>query len=164
MQNIWLLLRGPYHAFLAQLREQLAQAGFPDVYPTHMGCVFAHLPPDGARLSTLAERSGLRKQTIAYFVDYLEARGYVERVPDPTDRRAKLIRATERGHEADRVAREAIGRIDDAWTDMLGRDSMAHLQDLLRSLNRALADAELPKDGEPHLLEDDSVGPFGKGP
>ena len=146
MQNIWLLLRGPYHAFLAQLREELAQEGFPDVYPTHMGCVFAHMPPQGAHLSELAERAGLRKQTIAYFVDYLEARGYVERLPDPADRRAKLIRPTERGKAVDRVARHAIARIQKNWTEMLGSARMGELQDLLETLNEVLAEAGVSDD------------------
>lgn len=146
MQNIWLLLRVPYQAFLAQLRDELAQAGFPDVYPTHTGCVFAHMPPQGIRLSELAARAGLRKQTIAYFVDYLEARGYLERLPDPADRRGKLIRPTERGKAVDRVAREAIAHIQGTWTTLLGPDQMGLLEELLRNLNQVLAEAGFSDD------------------
>lgn len=141
MQNIWLLLRGPYDAFLTQLEEELAAAGFPDVRPSHTGCVFAHLPPEGARLTELAERAGLRKQTLSYFVDYLEDHGYVERVPDPTDRRAKLVCLTERGQEAARVAETAIPRIEAQWTQSLGQERMAQLRDLLRALDALLGES-----------------------
>lgn len=56
MQNTWLLLRGPYDAFLAQLEEELATDGFPDGRASHTGCVFAQLPSEGARLTELAAR------------------------------------------------------------------------------------------------------------
>ncbi len=141
MQNTWLLLRGPYDAFLAQLEEELAAAGFPDVHASHTGCVFAHLPPEGARLTELAARARLRKQTLSYFVDYLESRGYVERVPDPTDRRAKLVRPTERGREVARVAEAAIPQIDARWAQRLGTRRMARLHALLRDLNAVLGES-----------------------
>lgn len=148
MQNTWLLLRGPYDAFLAQLEEELAAAGFPDVRASHTGCVFAHLPPEGARLTELATRARLRKQTVSYFVDYLEGRGYVERVADPTDGRAKLVRPTARGRQVAHVAEEAIPRIDARWAQRLGPRRMARLRALLRDLNAVLEESGVQQDRE----------------
>lgn len=75
---------------------------------------------------------------MSYFVDYLEARGYVERVPDPTDRRAKLVRLTGRGRQVAHVAEAAILRIDGQWTHRLGPQRMTRLHALLRDLDAVL--------------------------
>jgi MarR family transcriptional regulator, transcriptional regulator for hemolysin len=45
----------------------------------------------------LAKYLGLDRTVMVYLVDDLEAAGLVERVPDPNDRRSKLIRATPAG-------------------------------------------------------------------
>src|SRR5919107_3574729 len=71
-------------------------AGFPDVRSAH-DCVFRFLEPGGVRLRDLADRADMTPQSIGEHVDELERLGYVERVPDPGDRRAKLIRPTARG-------------------------------------------------------------------
>lgn len=48
----------------------------------------------GVRQSLLAERMGVEPMTLVGYLDRLEAAGFVERVPDPSDRRAKLVRPT----------------------------------------------------------------------
>jgi DNA-binding MarR family transcriptional regulator len=55
------------------------------------------LDATGARPSTLAQRAGITKQAISQLARELEARGYVEQVPDSTDTRAKIVRLTKRG-------------------------------------------------------------------
>ena len=59
--------------------------------PGH-GCVFGTIEPDGSRLTDLAERARMTKQTVGEVTTDLERLGYVERVPDPRDGRAKIIR------------------------------------------------------------------------
>jgi DNA-binding MarR family transcriptional regulator len=68
----------------------------------------------------------------------LERLGYVERVPDPSDRRAKLVRATPRGRELYAIAREVVAEIDAEWTKRLGKAKMRRLRQLLEELNAAL--------------------------
>jgi DNA-binding MarR family transcriptional regulator len=94
--NIGILLRGPYQEIVRRIAEELAVAGFDDIRPAHTA-VFQHIKEDGSRLSELAQRAQLTKQSMGYLVDYLEERGYVERRPDAADRRASLIFLTERG-------------------------------------------------------------------
>jgi DNA-binding MarR family transcriptional regulator len=61
----------------------------------------AHAARAGAvRQNVLAERMGVEAMTLSVFLDKLEARGLIERRPDPADRRAKLVTLTAR---ADRV-------------------------------------------------------------
>ena len=65
--------------------------GAPRLRPAHTG-VFPHLDLEGTRLTELARRMGISKQAVGQLVDDLEAMGAVERVRDPSDGRAKLIR------------------------------------------------------------------------
>jgi DNA-binding MarR family transcriptional regulator len=127
------LLRIPREAALRQVLAGLAAAGFGDVRPAHF-TVFQHMPPEGMRLTALADAALLTKQTMGYLVDDLEALGYVERVPDPTDRRAKLVRLTARGWEVDRTVREVIKQIEADWAQRLGDEEYRDLTRLLRAL------------------------------
>lgn len=46
------------------------------------------------RQNTLAERMGVEAMTLSGYLDRLETRGLIVRVPDPADRRAKLVELT----------------------------------------------------------------------
>ena len=128
------LLRGPYLAALAQIHAQL-QATFPDLRPAHF-IVFQLIehPPAGSRLTELAQPAQMTKPAMLELVDALERGGYVERHPDPVDRRAKLIRLTSRGVEAYACGLQAVDQIEAAWTQSLGDERFAQLVALLRDL------------------------------
>ena len=100
--------------------------------------VFAYLDDRGTRVSVLAERAQVTKQSMAELVEHLERNGYVERVPDPEDRRAKLVRATKKGDKLYAIAREFVAEIDAEWTHRLGKAKMRHLKELLEELNAEL--------------------------
>ena len=133
------LLHGPFQILVEELHEGLAEAGYPDIRPAH-GNVFGHIREEGSRLTELAGRAQLTKQTMGYLVDYLEERGYVERGPDPRDKRAKIVRLTDEGRELVGVARQIMGRIEARWVELIGEDRMEQLRELLKELN-ALAGA-----------------------
>src|SRR5262245_6663927 len=78
------LLRIPREVAIKQVVAGLVAAGFGDVRPAHF-TVFQHMSTEGIRLTALAEAALMTKQSMGYLVDDLEAHGYVERVPDPTD-------------------------------------------------------------------------------
>ena len=75
---------------------------------------------------------------MADLVAHLERHGYVERVPDPNDRRAKLVHATARGREVYAIAREALAEIERGWTARLCARKMRQLHRLLQELNENL--------------------------
>jgi DNA-binding MarR family transcriptional regulator len=141
--NIAELLHGPFQILVDELHEGLAEAGYPDIRPAH-GNVFGYIRKEGSRLTELAERAQLTKQTVGYLVDYLEERGYVERGPDPDDRRAKIVRLTDEGRELIDVARKIMDRIEARWAKLLGEDRMEQLRELLTELN-ALAGKRTPR-------------------
>ncbi len=127
------LLRIPREAVQRQVVRGLEAAGFGDVRPAHF-TVFQHLPPEGLRLTALAEAALLTKQSMGYLVDDLEALGYVERVPDPVDRRAKLVRLTVRGRQVDDTVRGIIHQMEADWASRLGEENYWQLLHLLRAL------------------------------
>ena len=133
--NLGILLRVPFQELVGRLSDGLAEAGFDDIRPAHTA-VFQHIRAEGSRLSELAERAQLTKQSMGYLVDYLEERGYVERRPDVTDRRATLLCLTERGWDQVRAALRIIAEIEEEWTQRLGEPGIAQLRELLIELGR----------------------------
>jgi DNA-binding MarR family transcriptional regulator len=113
-----------------QLREE-----FPDLRPAHL-IVFQMIdyPPGGTRLTELAERAQMTPQSMGELIDTLEARGYVERIPDPADRRAKLICYTPHGWDAHERGAESVAAIQFLWAQRLGADKFDQLIELLREL------------------------------
>jgi DNA-binding MarR family transcriptional regulator len=135
--NVGHLLRGPLQAMVRAVVDGLAAAGFDDLTPAHT-VVFQHIEAEGTRLVDLAARAQMTKQSMGYLVDQLERRGYVERRPDPTDRRAALVVLTDRGWAEVRAALAVIARIEARWAHALGRARMEQLRELLVDLNRAV--------------------------
>lgn len=136
-ENIGVLLREPFLALTEHVHERLSAAGFPEIRPAH-GTVFQFLDDEGTRVSLLAERAQMTKQSMAELVAHLETHGYVKRIPDPSDRRAKLVKATRRGRASYPVALAAIRDTEAGWTERLGETKMRRLRQLLEELNAGL--------------------------
>ena len=135
--NFGVLLRDPALAINELVSERLAERGFADFRPAH-GTIGQHIRDHGSRVTELAQLAQVSKPTVVYLVNDLERLGYVERVPDPDDGRAKLIRLTERGARAQEAARETVAQIEHDWSLVLGRRDFATLRELLRCLHDAL--------------------------
>lgn len=87
----------------------------------------------GSRLTDLAESAQVTKQTASLLVAALEREGIVERVPDPDDGRARLIRFTDRGRAASQRALEVVMGVEREWTEHLGPELAGQLREgLLR--------------------------------
>jgi DNA-binding MarR family transcriptional regulator len=99
--------------------HRLASAGHPDLRPQHR-TVLTALDDDGSRATLIGRRTGQHKQVVGTSVDELEALGYVERRPDPADRRAKLVVATPRGVDARRALADASTAIADRHREAVG--------------------------------------------
>lgn len=136
-ENLAILLREPFRAMNARLLERLAERGHPEVRSSH-GNVLQSLDDDGTRVSLLAERAQVSKQAMAQLIAHLEAHGYVERVADPRDGRAKLVRATDRGRDVYAIAREVVAEVDAQLIERLGEAKLHRLRTLLQELDAAL--------------------------
>ena len=108
----------------------LAEQGFDDLKPRH-GAVLAYLDPEGVRATDLSRLSGQYKQNIGTLIDELEALGYVERRPDPSDRRAKLICPTGRGLAQMKAADAIMADIQQRHARRLGEQDYGRFKSLL---------------------------------
>jgi DNA-binding MarR family transcriptional regulator len=136
--NTGLLLYIPYRWLENRVIDALTRAGFVDITVAQMK-IAQRIGPDGTRLTELAEQAQVTKQTAGFLVDQLEKGGWVERVPDPSDRRARLVRFTARGREALPVAAAAVAEVEAEWTAHLGKQRMTQLRGILTQL-RELTD------------------------
>src|ERR687889_2187273 len=117
--NVGLLLFIPYRALEARVFAALAAEGYDDVTPAQAR-VFQRIAPQGSRLTDLAAQAGITKQSAGFLVDQLERAGYVERVPDPADGRARLVRVAERGARSVEASRAIVAQVEAEWTAHLG--------------------------------------------
>src|SRR5689334_21388999 len=136
-ENLAILLREPFQAMTDELMGRLAARGHPAVRVAH-GTVFQYLDDGGTRVSVLAERAQITKQSMTELVAHLERHGYVERVPDPADGRAKLVRSTARGREVFAIARDTVRDVQARLDLRMGPERTALLRELLEELRAAL--------------------------
>jgi DNA-binding MarR family transcriptional regulator len=73
-------------------------------------------------------------QAMAEIARYLEQRGYLERLPDPTDGRGRVLRLTDRGRAASAVARIVFTDLENRWETQLGTTRFFQLRSMLTEL------------------------------
>jgi len=113
------LLEG-HRALSGELLEDMSERGFPDLRPAHTA-VFLNIDRrSGTRLTELARRARMTKQGMMLLVDDLEARGYVRRVPDESDARAKVVRLTARGRRCAAETRRSAAAVEARTRRLLG--------------------------------------------
>jgi DNA-binding MarR family transcriptional regulator len=128
--NVGVLLFLPYRAMEARVMASLAAAGFDDL-TLAQARVFQRIGPEGTRLGELAEQAQVTKQTAGFLVDQLERAGYVRRALDPQDGRARRVRITDRGAQAQLAAAEVVAQVESEWEQHLGSRRMAALREAL---------------------------------
>ena len=130
--NTIAMLGRAYSLLGFQIFDGVVGAGFPQK-PSH-SAVFAQIRREGNRLTELARGANMSPQAMGELVDELEELGYVERRPDPTDRRAKLIVLTKRGTECMVAGLSTIQGIEERIDQILGAEGHAQLKRLLSDL------------------------------
>lgn len=130
--NLGLLLFIPYRHLESAVLEALREHGHD--LPLSQARVFQRIDPEGSRLSTLAKAAQLSKQTVGSIVDQLERAGYVRRVPDPRDARAKLVVITDLGRQLVEISLPVVREIEDEWRAHLGRTRTRQLREALGAL------------------------------
>ena len=127
------LLFIPYRAMEAATIDGLARAGYTDM-TVAQARIAARIDPGGSRVTRLAEAAQVTKQTAGFLVEQLERAGYVERVPDPTDGRARLVKLAARGHAAREEVLPALAEVEAHWLAHIGPERMAQLRETLTML------------------------------
>jgi len=117
----------------------LSAAGYGDIRSAHLPVVQAlAVHPVGLRATELATYARITKQSMGYLVDHLGSGGYVERAPDPTDQRAKVVRLTPRGWTASRTIRDIVRGVEIDWAERVGVARVEQLRAILRDLVASL--------------------------
>ena len=114
-------------------RARMAEAGYDHIRQGH-GCVFRFIHEGGSRLTDLAESSGLTKQSVAEVVADLERLGYVERLADPQDGRAKVIKLTGEGAAAQRAAIGIFQDLERELAERYGAERLATMRRILEEI------------------------------
>ena len=114
-------------ALTATMMAEVASCGFEDMTPA-FASLMQLLDAAGARPTTLAQRAGITKQAISQLVRELEARGYVEQVPDSTDTRAKIVRLTKHGVALQAACAEAKHELQSIAIAKLGKSRVSRLR------------------------------------
>ena len=137
--TLTMLMREAFVALNGVVLARLAERGHPEVRAAH-SAVFQYLDDTGTTVSALADRAQMTKQAMAELVHHLEAHDYVSRVPDPADRRAKLVLATERGREVLAIARALVPEIEERVGAVVGAERVPSLVADLDAIRAALTD------------------------
>ena len=132
-QELGILLFIANRALEQRAFDALVAAGVTDITLTQAR-VAARIAPLGSRVSELAQQARVTKQSAAFLVEQLEAAGYVERAPDPTDGRARLVRLTTRALRLAQVADAEVERVLAEWADHVGEERLRQMHETLRDL------------------------------
>jgi DNA-binding MarR family transcriptional regulator len=130
--NLGQLLLRAFRWFDESLVSALHAAGWPEVTRAH-SLVFAQLGPGGTRTAEIARRAGVSRQAVHQSVRELQRLGLVELVPDPANRSAKLVVATDRGRQSTRVALATLAALEVELTRRLGRRRVQALREALEA-------------------------------
>jgi len=128
-----LLMFIAHRAAEARVFEAVRSAGFEDL-TLAQSRIGQRLNSEGVRVTDIAEQAGVTKQTAGALVNELEANGYVTRMPDPADARARLVVLTDRGAKLCATAAAEIARVEAEWRDHVGAARYGQLRAALLSL------------------------------
>jgi DNA-binding MarR family transcriptional regulator len=113
--------------------HELSDRCFPGLRTRHYR-LLGFVPPEGIRLSRIAGLSGLTKQALAQALAPLEDGGYLEVLPDPADRRARVVRRTARGDEVLQALITLQAGYEREWSARVGADRWTAAREVLVEL------------------------------
>lgn len=125
-----LLLRASRH-YNDEAIERVRRLGHPHLTLAHAS-ILPHIDMEGTRLTDLANRAGLTKQSTSELITSLERLGYVRREADPQDGRSHLLVFTKRGEEFLLAAYQAKSELEGELVKRLGSHRADHFLSLLR--------------------------------
>ena len=136
-KNTGVYLRELYDSLVANLHQHLAEEGYGEISPSH-GLVFQYLEEGGSRITTLAARSGMTKQSMSALVYQLEDYGYLKRKPDPEDARAILFYLTTKGQALRTRAQHLNYQFEQKWKQTLGPEQYEKFREMIQTLAEEL--------------------------
>jgi DNA-binding MarR family transcriptional regulator len=117
--------------------SQAHALGHKDLRPAHAR-LMVFLGWEGSRITDIAKAQDVSKNAVGQLVSELEALGYVERVPDPADGRAKIVRYTRQGRELIADAASIANQLDATIEGIVGARRFVELRSTLADICRHL--------------------------
>jgi DNA-binding MarR family transcriptional regulator len=121
--NIGRLLSNALRHFESRVIELLKAAGHDEVTLSHINAT-RHLDVGGTRLTDMASRAAMTKQSMSELVEQLEALGLVARRPDPADGRARLVYFTPAGLDWLEDFRRAVLKAEAEAAETIGPEAL----------------------------------------
>ncbi|MGB3502844.1 MAG: MarR family transcriptional regulator [Mesorhizobium sp.] len=131
------LLTDTSRLYRAEFDRRVTEAGI-GVTPGEARTLVQAARAGMVRQSVLAERMGVEAMTVSGYLDRLEANSLIERLPDPSDRRAKLVALTDKANDALARIRDVGNRLRDEVALALPAGDWAILNTSLRLLRDRL--------------------------
>lgn len=141
--RITYLMRALHQHYTRFVGTALRDAGYAGIRPGDAKAL-VFVPPEGIPVGELADRAGVRKQTMREAVEQLERAGYVELCPNPRDRRSRLVFLTPRGQVARPAAKAAGDRAEAYWAQLTSPHEVESVRSGLLRLVQAI-DAASPQ-------------------
>jgi DNA-binding MarR family transcriptional regulator len=123
-----------------QMYAGVVAAGYDDLSAAHVG-LWRHPGLEELRPSQVADRVGITKQSVNDLLGHLEQQGYILRVPDLVDGRARVIRLTPKGRRLQQTIYAEAGAAQLRIEEILGSRRFTQLHHSLELLSERLADS-----------------------
>ncbi len=130
--SIGLLFKSAKQDFSTRLIEKLKQSGYQDFTPPHLYVLGTIIREDGIRLTTIAEKLCISKQSIKEIIDCFEEKKYIQRTTDLIDSRAKNVNLTDLGKKLSEDAKKAAEEIKAEYISILGEEEFKQLENSIK--------------------------------
>lgn len=125
--------------FEDRVMELLREMGHTQTRRPHVNLT-RHLDLEGTRITELARRAAMTNAAMTELIDQCEALALVERVPDPADGRARIVRFTPDGLAWLDAFGDAVASAQREMTQLVGKPAMSLL---LNDMARYAAETDL---------------------
>jgi DNA-binding MarR family transcriptional regulator len=133
MEHLWRRIKSELDVAARELAH--------DLRPSHVR-LLSLTPASGIRLGDLASKAGMTAQSLGEFVDTLSQAGYTEVVPDPADRRARLVRPTPRGTQIGQAMNARVHDLEGHWSRNFSHQQWRAFREVLIALDRPHGSSE----------------------
>lgn len=120
--------------FGKRLIDKLKIVGYDKINLPHLSVLANIIREDGIRLTEIADRLSITKQSVKDIIDCLETNNYLNRIPDPKDLRAKQLIVTEIGKQIYNDGMKASEEITKEYIEILGKDDFIHMENCIRKI------------------------------
>lgn len=135
-ENIGRVLSLGARRFVTEVLAIVHQRGHCDIGEAQLGLI-RHLDMAGTRLTEVADRAGMTKQSMRELVDRCQDLGLVERAADETDSRAKIIRFTPLGLSMLEDMRRGVLQAEERLMQRIGKDLLGQMRHALPAYAQA---------------------------